>query len=411
MMPMSIGSASDVGARDLGMVDGGFEILDAGDHGEHHRQRAELGRPVDRPQLCLEQLGPLEAQADPADAEERVVLDGDVQVRSVLVPADVQRAHDQREAVELADHRRHRLVLLVLARRLVPAEEQELGAHQPDALGTRLDGGGRLARAIDVGDDLDAVAVGGDRRFVARAVLVRPDDLEVLLHPLRRFEVGVVEVDPQRPAGAVEHGDCSGWLSQRRRAGADDGRDPKGAGDDRRVRRRPACRGAEADDARRVDGCRVRRRQVVGNEHHRMAGQLGVGVVDTGEERQHAVADVAEVGGPGGEQWVVDLLQLAGAPLDLVAPGPPGGLAAANRPRHRSQQLRIVEEGLVGAEDGCLLGSRAGLDVVVQLAQLGSRRRHGRAQLLLLGGRILGGALHHEVTSLEMPQRADRQSR
>ena len=64
----------------------------------------------------------------------------------VLVAADVERAHDQRQPVERPHHLGQRLVLLVLGRRLVAAEEQELGAHQADALGPGLDGRRRLAR-------------------------------------------------------------------------------------------------------------------------------------------------------------------------------------------------------------------------------------------------------------------------
>ena len=45
-------------------------------------------------------------------------------------------------------------------------------------------------------------------------------------------------------------------------------------------------------------------------EHDRVTGELGVGVVDAGEEGQHPVADVAEVGRPCRQQWVVDLLEM-----------------------------------------------------------------------------------------------------
>ena len=47
------------------------------------------------------------------------------------------------------------LALLVLRRRVVAVEEQELGAQQPDAVGAELDRRGRLGHRADVGGDLD----------------------------------------------------------------------------------------------------------------------------------------------------------------------------------------------------------------------------------------------------------------
>ena len=84
----------------------------------------------------------------PADAEERVVLDRARRGTGAFLspPMSSVRTISGRP-LSAPHHRRQRLVLLVLARRLVAAEEQELGAHQPDALGAGLDGGGRLARA------------------------------------------------------------------------------------------------------------------------------------------------------------------------------------------------------------------------------------------------------------------------
>src|SRR6266403_993603 len=63
-------------------------------------------------------------------AEERVLLLRQRDVGHDLVAADVERAEDERPAVERVDHRGVGLVLLVLAGSRVPVEEQELGAHE-----------------------------------------------------------------------------------------------------------------------------------------------------------------------------------------------------------------------------------------------------------------------------------------
>ena len=60
-----------------------------------------------------------------------------------------------------ATSREHADLLLLVGRRRA-VEEQELGAQQTDALGALGDRLARLGRAADVGEDLDAAAVGED---------------------------------------------------------------------------------------------------------------------------------------------------------------------------------------------------------------------------------------------------------
>jgi hypothetical protein len=74
------------------------------------------------------------AAARAAHAEEGVLLLGQVEMRHLLVAADVQRAHDQRPVAQGLDHAAIDGELFVLGRCVARFEEQEFGAHQAHAL-------------------------------------------------------------------------------------------------------------------------------------------------------------------------------------------------------------------------------------------------------------------------------------
>ena len=102
------------------------------------------GHPQHGAQLGGQQLRVAQAQADPPEAQEGVLLLLERQVRQLLVGAGVQGAHRQRAAAEAFGHRPVGPLLLVLVRQVVGLEEQELGAQQPDAVGA----GGQRPREI-----------------------------------------------------------------------------------------------------------------------------------------------------------------------------------------------------------------------------------------------------------------------
>ncbi len=111
-----------------------------------------------------------QAKTDPAHAEKRIVLVREGEIRHDLVAADVERADDERKAVERF---RHRLVggeLLVFRRGGFALEEKKFRAQQTDAFRAGFDCAGRFVGFADVGHDLDPMPVGHDRRLVARLV-------------------------------------------------------------------------------------------------------------------------------------------------------------------------------------------------------------------------------------------------
>ena len=94
------------------------------------------------PELVVEELGARQAEPDAADAERRVGLRPVGLPGGRLVAADVERPeHDRPLAHRLADPGVE-VALLGDRWRRPPAEEQQLGPDEPDAL--RAGRGGRL---------------------------------------------------------------------------------------------------------------------------------------------------------------------------------------------------------------------------------------------------------------------------
>src|SRR6185369_11134979 len=103
--------------------------------------------------LRIEQIGPAQQEPCAAHAEERVLLSRKVEMRHLLVAADVQSAYDQRPPVQGIYHLTVDRELLVLARAVATLEEQELGPHQAYAFAALRDREGRLVGPVDIGSD------------------------------------------------------------------------------------------------------------------------------------------------------------------------------------------------------------------------------------------------------------------
>ena len=89
-----------------------------------------------------------------------------------LVAADVERANDDRRAVERLDHALVRAILLLLVGHVRAADDEKLRAHEPDAIGAAAHCGFRLFRKVDVGAQHQSLAVERDR-------LDAPQELEL----------------------------------------------------------------------------------------------------------------------------------------------------------------------------------------------------------------------------------------
>ena len=129
--------------------------------------------------------------------------------------------------VERLDHAAIGAVLLFLVGHGRAADDEELGAHQPDALGAAARRQLGLLRQVDVRAQRDAHAVGRDRPRAARAAR----ELRLVARSSRsarsriRLDLVVRRVDDEHPGRAVEHP-----RSRRRAAGVVASRSPTTAG-------------------------------------------------------------------------------------------------------------------------------------------------------------------------------------
>ena len=149
-------------------------------------------------------------------------------------------------------------------------QEQEFGAQQPDPLPTRLDGVRRFINVADVGHDLDARAVGHDRRLVAGLALGIALRLVIHQHVARLRRIGFRRLDHQQAGVAVEDGWRAVFEIEHGITGAHYRRDIQGPGDDRGVRRGAATGGAESERELGIEPGGVRRSQVLGDENDRL---------------------------------------------------------------------------------------------------------------------------------------------
>ena len=106
--------------------------------------------------------GRAQAQPDAAHAEERVLLRRQRQVGHLLVAADVERAQDERQPVQrLAPSSRRPRTARPRSARVSRSRNRNSVRIRPTPSAAGLDRLRRLRGSADVGDHLDAVAVGG----------------------------------------------------------------------------------------------------------------------------------------------------------------------------------------------------------------------------------------------------------
>jgi hypothetical protein len=351
-----------------------------------------LGRdPQDRADLGAHDVRPRERQADPAAAEERVGLGVLGEERQRLVGADVERADHERAAVEGGRDLGQRGVLLLLAGRVLAAEEEELRAQEADALGALRDRARRLGDGAEVRGDLDPAAVASVcGRGGALAALVGDAALLVLAALGGGERVGV-GVDGHGARVAVEDERRAVGGVEQRRADPDDRRDPERAREDRGVRRRAPAGRRDAPDEVAVKGGGLARGQVLGDEHPR-AHDRRRPPAGPGEVAEHAAADVAHVGGALLQVGVAGVAVRARGGLDGDGPRLRGVAAlVVDRASRRVEQRVVVEQEEVGVEDRGLGLARAGGDRRAGRADVGPRRVAGGVEGAPLVRRVAGG--------------------
>src|SRR5690606_38950244 len=139
-----------------------FDLLDLVDEREHDADVAVGGCTQQRAELRAEEVLEVEAKADRAPAEERVLLGRHLEEERELVSSEVEGANIDGLVREGLRHAPVRVVLLLLPGLGATADDEELRAEEADAQGAVGARGLRLRGEVDVGAQEDRLAVGRD---------------------------------------------------------------------------------------------------------------------------------------------------------------------------------------------------------------------------------------------------------
>ena len=307
-----------------------------------------------------------------------------MQVRNLLVATHIERADDDRSALERAGDLTVGVELLLLGRKLSRVHEQELGTEQADSLGVVIERVGHVIGVADVaGDDL-LDAIGSHGRLAAEGLegcLLGSEGLGLGGVGSERLLVGIGLDDTLATVDDDSHA-----VAQRGAAVGNrkDSRDLEGARDNRRVRRAAAGLGDDTGNVSLIDRGGHGRREVV----HDNDGVLGQdGEVDdllAQQLGQNTGADVGDVGRAQTEHLIIHgqehvLEHGRGVHERLLGAG-----AAVNGGVDGVGHARILSQDNVSAHDlGLGLAHRLLHVVGLSLGLLAEDRKSGLIALLL----------------------------
>ena len=381
------------------------------DHREHHPDLAEGGGAQDRPQLGAQDFRAIQPDAQAAFAEERVFLLGNGQVNQRLVAAYVERANDQRpvRSQRLGDG----LVgfeLLVFVGGGAAFQEQEFRAQQSDAFAAQARNLFGFGQTADVADYFHAMAVQRDRRFVRHRHLGLPAGGQSFLGFADAGDLLRAGIQPQGALAAVENHRRAVGQFQRPGFDAGDRRDVQGAGQNGDVRGRAAQRGAETPHPVAVEAGGVGRGELLGHQNgvDRRFPALRFG---PGQQGQHPPPHVAQIVGASRQQFVAQAGQSVGVGGKRPPPGELGAFALGQRRMGDVQQVGIVQQFLMGGEDGGLVGGALAVQARLQGFQLHRGLIDRLVQPVALPLRVaLGGFVNLNLLMPNLEHLADRQS-
>ena len=284
-------------ARRFGQQGPGLAHFVDGDDERQHDAHVAVHRGAhERAQLRPEELRLVEAHANGAPAEERIRLVR-IPPHRELVAAHVERADHHGLSAERLDDVRVGLVLLLLVRHRRAADDEELGAHQADALGAAQRGARGLLRQVHVHEELDPNAVHRDR------LLAGEPGQHLALAPLaarprrRVLELGGRRTHDEHAGRGVEDHFLTAREARGRVEEPDDRGKPERAREDGDVRRAGARVRRDARDALAIELQREARREVVRDEDRvgalRQVHRIVVGEVE--QDGEHADVHVHQV--------------------------------------------------------------------------------------------------------------------
>ncbi len=392
----------------LGLLDQGEALVDllrVGEHGDHDLQAAVRRGAQQRAQLGLEHLGLGQRVAHRAQAERGVGLLARLRAVERLVGADVEGADGDRLAGQGLDHRAVGFVLLFLVGQRVAADEEELGAVEPDAVGVGGLDRGQVLGPLDVGEQVDLLAVERGGAGVAQAVELGALDLELAAAQAVFLDDLLVGGDDDHAAGAVDDDELVVLEQVAHMVQADNRGDLEAARDDRGVAGGPADVGDEAGDVVVAEADGVGGREVVGDDDAAQpvapARRQVAGVAE--QHLDQALDDLDHVGLAFAQVGVLDLAELLDEVLHLLHQRPLGVAAAlGDEVAGGVDQHRVGEHHQLQVDEGA--------DLAVRLTGGGDRLEADQFALdggerLVEAGELLIEVARRDVVVVDLEQR------
>ena len=378
---------------------GAAHLPDIADHGQQHADLAVRRRPQDAAQLRAEQVLVLQAEADAPESQHGIALASFQDRREILLAAQIQSPdHDLVRQGHLGELAVGPIVLLLARQAGRLSQVEELGPVQADPLRAKPSRRQHLLRQLDVGHQAHAQAVASRRRPVAqdRQLELATRLQSSPLMPRRRLVLGGVV--QHQPVASVQRQEVAAVHARAGVPEPGDGGNSEGAGDDGRVRGRPASVDRQPDDVLAIQPRRVRGGQRGADDDHviRQLGEI-VPPLAAAQQRLDPGRHVLDVGPPLPELLVSQLREDLGVSADDGVKGPLGVDALpSDEARRLLVERPVLQDQDLDLEDPPVRFPGLPANPVAHLAQLAHRAPHGATETQDLALGFLGREVETE---------------
>ena len=352
---------------------GARQLVHAADHRIHHAHPSKRAGPEDGPQLLLEQLRVLQAEADRPEAQKRIGLvvgqPGNALQR--FVAAQVERANDHGVGRKGRDDRPVARKLLVFAGQSRGIQVEILRAKESNSLRLRVPHRAVLLHLFQVRQQDDVHAVQRFRRQAAGGLKARLEALLLGLNPAIAEQRLLGGIDDHHPFITVDQHPVAAADPRREIPDSDHRRNLQRARHDDGMARLAADVGNDGQGRAAVDPGGIGRRDVVG-DHHAFLSQFAQMMRRLAQQiPQDPLGDVANVASPFPQVFIVNLVKRFDVPLgNVVEAGLDIDAGGFEFPYRLADQRLIFEHHQVGIEDPRFIGPQILLHLILDLGDL-----------------------------------------
>ena len=371
------------------------QFAQRGDEGKQHPHRSQPCRPYDGPQLRAKHLRVPQRQPDAPQAQERIGLFFRLGQVAQLVRAQVEGANHHRAPLHGLDYLGIDLIVVFFGGRGGGLQVEELGAVEPNPVGSPAAAVFGLLGQLDVAHQLDPHAVGGSGFLFVQAAQLGHPVLAAADAPVVFLAGGLVRVEDDPALVGVQDHFLAAVDGRQERSRAHHRRDFQPLGHDGRVAARAAHFGYETLDVPGIERSHLAGGEAVGQHQHRRGQVAQLLAIPTQQLPQQAALDVEDVGGLFGK-GAGQLFKCLGIAAQHAADGK---LRRKVTPTYQlfdlAQQLLVLEHLQVGVEDGPVVRPQLLVDGVAVSGDLAPRGLDGLMQPLEF---LLHGVAPHEAT-------------